>query len=67
MVGTWINQRSKIYGIYDFLLKTAPRCRLQGGKIKLQSKLMFNSKKGVCEKQLKKIVKYSIYNSAFFE
>ena len=30
----------------DFLLKTAPRCRLQGGKIKLQSKLMFNSKKG---------------------
>lgn len=28
-------------------LKTAPRCRLQGGKIKLQSKLMFNSKRGL--------------------
>ena len=55
-----------IYGICGFSLKTAPRCRLQGGKIKLQSKLMFNLK-GVCEKQLKQIAKYSIYNSAFFE
>lgn len=48
-----------------FFLKTAPRCRLQGGKIKLQSKLMFNYEKGVCEKQLKQIAKYSIYNVRF--
>ena len=46
-VGTWINQRSKNICNLRLSLKTAPRCRLQGGKIKLQSKLMFNSKRGL--------------------
>ena len=52
---------------FTTFFKNRPTLQVAGRKIKLQSKLMFNYEKGVCEKQLKQIAKYSIYNSAFFE
>ena len=70
-VGTWINQRSNdIWNMWIFF-KNRPTLQVAGRKklnfnLNLEN-LMFNLKKGVCEKQLKQIAKYSIYNSAFFE